>query len=131
MNFGEVEKEILKLDKTKALQKTDIPTRIIMENIDIFADFLCTSINSAIKSSSFPSSLKLADVTPVHKKEREDMKENFRSVSILTTLSKFFEKCMFAQMSTFFDNIFSNQQCRFRKWHSTQHCLLVMLETGL
>ena len=115
VNFGEVEKEILKLDKTKASQKTDIPTRIIKENIDIFADFLCTSINSAIKSSSFLSSLKLADVTPVHKKERKDMKENFRSVSILTTLSKFFEKCMFAQMSTFFDNIFSNQQCRFRK----------------
>ena len=39
VNFGEVEKEILKLDKTKASQKTDIPTRIIKENIDIFADF--------------------------------------------------------------------------------------------
>ena len=129
VNFGEVEKEILKLDKTKASQKTDIPTRIIKENIDIFADFLCTSINSAIKSSSFLSSLKLADVTPVHKKERKDMKENFRSVNILTTLSKFFEKCMFAQMSTFFDNIFSNQQRGFRKGYSTQYCLLVMLET--
>ena len=32
-------------------------------------------------------------------------------------------------MSTFFDNIFSNQQCGFRKGHSTQHCPLVMLET--
>ena len=28
VNIGEVEKEILKLDKTKASQKTDIPTRI-------------------------------------------------------------------------------------------------------
>ena len=36
---------------------------------------------------------------------------------------------MFAQMSTFFNNIFSNQQCGFRKGCSTQHCLLVMLET--
>ena len=105
MNFGKVEKEILKLDKTKASQKTDISTRII----DIFADFLCTSINSAIKSSGFPSSLKLVDVTPMHKKGRKDMKN-------------FFEKCMF-------DNIFLNQQCSFRKRYSTQHCLLVMLET--
>ena len=39
-NIGEVENEILKLGKTKASQKTDIPTtRIITENIDIFADF--------------------------------------------------------------------------------------------
>ena len=57
------------------------------------------------------------------------MKENFRPVSILPTLLKVFEKCMFVQMSTFFDNILSNQQCGFRKGYSTQHCLLVMLET--
>ena len=64
VNIGEVEKEILKLDKTKASQKADI----IKENIDIFADFLCTSINNAIKSLTFTSCLKLADVTPMHKK---------------------------------------------------------------
>ena len=31
--------KIFKSDKTKASQKTDIPTRIIKGNIDIFADF--------------------------------------------------------------------------------------------
>ena len=90
VNIGEVEKEILKLDKTKASQKTDIPTRIIKGNIDIFADFLCTNINSAIKSASFPFSLKLTDVTPSHKKGRKDMKENFWPVGILPALSKVF-----------------------------------------
>ena len=35
---------------------------------------------------------------------------------------------MFAQISTLFDNIFSNQQCGFRKRYSIQHCLLVILE---
>ena len=69
VNIGEVEKAILKLDKTEATQKPDILTRIIKENIEIFSDFLCTSINSTVKSSTFPSSLKLADVTPVDKKE--------------------------------------------------------------
>ena len=86
VNIEKVEKQILKLDKTKASRKADIPTRIIKANIDIFADILCTSINSAIKSLSFPSSLKLADVKPVHEKGKKDMKENFRSVSILPTL---------------------------------------------
>ena len=37
LNIGEVEKEILKLDKTKASQKTDIPTSIMKENTDVFA----------------------------------------------------------------------------------------------
>ena len=85
VNIGEVEKEILKLDKTKASQKTDIPTRIIKENIDIFAD-----LNSAIKSSNFSSPLKLADVTHVHKKGSKDIKEDFRPVSILLFI--FFQK---------------------------------------
>ena len=118
VNIREVEKEILKLGKTKASQKTDFPTRIIKENIDIFADFLFSNINSTI---SFTSSLKLADVKPVHKKGRKDMKENFRPVSIRPTLSKIFEKCIVAQVSTFFDSIFSNQQCGFRRGYSTQH----------
>ena len=37
VSIVEVKKEIPKLDKTKASQKTDIPTRIIKKNIDIFA----------------------------------------------------------------------------------------------
>ena len=65
----------------------------------------------------------------MHKRGRNDIEENFRPVSILPTLLKTFEKCMFVQMPAFFDNIFSNQQCGFRKRYSTQHCLLVMLET--
>ena len=81
-----------------------------------------------IKSAGFRSSLKLADVTPSHKKERKDM-EGFRPASILPTLSNIFEKCMFAKVSTFFNNIFSNQQCGYSKGYSTQYCLLVMLET--
>ena len=36
---------------------------------------------------------------------------------------------MIAQMCTFSNNIFSNSQCSFRKGYSSQHCLLVMLET--
>ena len=108
MKIRETEREILKLDKTKTSHKTDIPTRIIKENIDI---------------------LKLGDVTSLHKKGRKNMKGSFMPVSTLPSLSKNFEKCMFAQMSTFFDNIFSNQQCGFPKGYSTQHWLLVMLET--
>ena len=33
----------------KASQISNISTKIITENVDAFADFLCTSINSSIK----------------------------------------------------------------------------------
>ena len=35
---------------------------------------------------------------------------------------------MFKQISKCFENIFSKNQCGFRKGHSTQQCLLAILE---
>ena len=90
--------------------------------------YLCDSINALFKSSMFPNSFKLAYVAPIHKKGMKELKEDYRSVSILPTLSKIFERIMFVQISASFDNVFSKYQCRFRKGYSTQHCNLKMLE---
>ena len=129
VNIEDIKKDILKLDKNKASQHSDIPIKIIKENLDIFAGFLCTNINRSFKSSSFPSCLKMADVTPLHKKGKKDLKENYRPLSILPVFSKVFERSMFAQMSSFFDNFLSKQQCGFRKGNvTTQQCLLALLE---
>ena len=43
-------------------------------------------------------------------------------------MSKLYERSMFKQISEFFENIFSKIQYGFRKGHSTQQCLLAMLE---
>ena len=67
-------------------------------------------------------------MTLLHKKERKDAKQNYRPVSILPTLSKIYERSMFKQMSSFFEDIFSKHQCGFRKGFSTQQCLLTLLE---
>ena len=120
VNIEDIKKDIHKLDKNKASQHSDITIKVIKENLDIFADFLCTKINSSFKSSSFPSCLKMADVTPLHKKGEKDLKRNYRPVSIFPVFSKVFERSMFAQMSSFFDNFLSKQQCGFRKGYSTQ-----------
>ena len=47
----------------------------VKENVDTFADFLCSSINISIKSSLFPSCVKFADVTPLEKKWWKDAKK--------------------------------------------------------
>ena len=46
----------------------------------------------------------------------------------MPNLSKISERCIFKQMSQFFESTLSNQQCGFRKGLSTQQCLLVLLE---
>ena len=128
VNIEDIKKDILKLDKNKASQHSDIPIKIVKENLDIFADFLCTNTSSSFRSSPFPSCLKMADLTPLHKKGKKDLKEDYWPVGILPVFSKVFERSMFAQMSSFFGNLLSKQQCGFQKSYSTPQCLLALLE---
>ena len=77
------------LSSEKTSQNSDIPTTIVKENADIFADFV-RKINAAFKLSIFPNSLKLADITSLHKEGKKDLKENYRPVRILSNLSNVF-----------------------------------------
>ena len=70
----------------------------------------------------------MADITPIHKKDETTLKENYRPVSILPSISKIFERDMYEQIPLYFENLLSPFLCGFRKGFSTQHCLIVMLE---
>ena len=61
-------KEIKNLKVNKPTQNTDIPTKLIKENLDIFAVLIFENLNDIISQSVFPSALNLANITPVHKK---------------------------------------------------------------
>ena len=73
-------------------------------------------------------SVKLAYVTPVHKKDNRAENDNHRPVSILPNLLKVFKRCIYNQIAQFSDKILSKHQCGFRKGHSAQHSLIVLLE---
>ena len=49
-------------------------------------------------------------------------------MSILSTVSKIYERCLYDQINQYFQPLFSKLQCGFRKRHSAQHCLLVLIE---
>ena len=115
--------EINKLDGKKACQEYDIPVKLIKSNKDLFSHFIYHSCNNSLFKSNFPSNLKAADILPTHKKKDKSDIENYRPISILPTLSKIYERCMYDQMYKYFDQILSKYQIRF-----TQHCLLMMVE---
>ena len=122
-------KDIRSLKTSTACQDSDIPTKIVRENDEIFADFIHPAFNeSIIESELFPSCLKNADVTPVFKKGAKSKVDNYRPVSILPNISKLFERPLFNQMSLYFDQILSDYQCGFRKGFNPQHCLIAMIE---
>ena len=112
----------------KACQQSDIPTKIVKMNVDIFSEMLYLELYKTIEYSLYPFCMKLADITPVYKKGNREVKENFRPVSILSNLSKVFEKCLYKQISPYFDKITSKYQCGFRNNNNAQHCLLALTE---
>ena len=92
------------------------------ENYGIFATFIPENFNNTIKNSVFPVSLKQADIKPIYRKESRSEKENYRPVIILPNLSKIYERCLYTQMSKYFDPILSKYQFRFRKGYIAQKC---------
>ena len=56
------------METFKAYQYTDIPTKTIKENIDIFAEILLSSYNESIEKSNFLSSLRIANITAIFQK---------------------------------------------------------------
>ena len=99
---AEVQKD---LDAKKAKQENDIPINLIKENIELFSSVLSRMFNFYIDKISFPNSLKQADITPVHKKDEKNDKNNYRPVSILPSLSKTFEKFLYDQIYAYTDSI--------------------------
>ena len=128
VSIEEIKKEISNLDVTKCCQVNDIPTKIVKENSDIFADIIFHNLNDCFINSVFPENFKTADVIPIFKKGDRVDKDNYRPVSILSNLSKIYERCIYSQMADFFEKILSKYQCGFRKGLSAQHCLLLMIE---
>ena len=71
-----------------------------------------------------PNNLKLADITPILKKDGSTLAKNNRLVSVLLCVSKFFERIMQKQLFQFIENILLPFFCGYRKGFRTQTVLL-------
>ena len=101
---------------------------MLKSTIDVHASLLTKIINASIRNGCFPDELKAAEVTPIFKKNDDLDKENYRPVSVLPHVSKIIERVMYIQIENFMEGKLSKLLTCFRKSHSTQHCLVNMLE---
>jgi hypothetical protein len=83
-------------------------------------------INQSLASGIFPEYLKIAKVFPLHKKGPTNVIDNFRPISLLTSISKVFEKIVFTQLYAYLieNNIIHDSQYGFRKQHSAEHATM-------
>ena len=117
-----------KLNTRKASQLNDVPTKYIKKFSDVFTPVITDDYNNCVAIGIFPECFKTAEVIPTYKKDKPTEKTNYRPISILSNISKIYERLMHDNMSDYFNDVLSKFQCDFRRGFGAQNCLLYMIE---
>ena len=80
----------------------------------------------SLECGIYPTTWKLANIQPVHKKKSRQLVENYRPISLLPICGKVFEKVMFDEMYRFLDSnsLLSKNQSGYRPGDSCINQLL-------
>ena len=108
---------IIKNVPTNEASGDDIPIQTLKQT-GFTHQILTDCINDAINKGVFPDSLKIANITPAHKKDEPTEEENYRPVSVLPLLSKIFERLLYDQLSEYSEKYLNTLLCGFKKAHS-------------
>lgn len=127
-NEQEVEETIMNL-KNKSGNINSIPTFLYKKLKSSISTIVTNLFNESINSGIFPSILKHARITPLHKKGKKSLVNNYRPISTLSILSKVFEKLMRKRLLSFLDanGIIHNKQFGFKSNCSTSDAILEFL----
>ena len=74
-DLNEIHTEILNLKSNVACPSDSISSTLLKDNIEICREFLLNIVNFGITNSTFDDSMKLADITPIFKKDKIIRKE--------------------------------------------------------
>ena len=92
----------------------------------VLADHLAHFFNICFKKESFPNLLKIAQILPLHKNGVKTEPDNYRPISLLSCISKLFEKLIFISISNFAaeNSLIDKHQFGFRSNHSCTYAIL-------
>ena len=94
------------------------------------SDPISMILNQCTSSGIFPDLLKEAIIIPIFQKGDKLLEKNYRPISLLSNISKIFEKALYSRLYGFFDknNCLYNLQFGFRNSHSATHALINITE---
>ena len=131
--FPASDSEILKMiysleNKTSSID--GINNRILKISAIVLVPYLTSIFNSMTDSSVFPSCLKVATITPLWKSGEKMDRNNYRPISILSSVSKVFERLFFNRISHFIEttNQLHKNQFGLRSKRSCVHAIAEITE---
>ena len=118
------------IDRKKSFGYDKIhPLLLSLAALEIFRP-LTYILNLTLKQGVFPDSLKIAKVIPVFKQGPCSSCGNYRPISVLSALSKIFERCILNQLKFYCltENILASNQYGFRSGYNTTVCLVDLID---
>ena len=75
-------KLITNLDNKKAVQSSDIPTKLVKEFGCLFSSFIAANVNKSINEGTYVDAFNKAEIRPLYKKDGRTKKSNYRPIGV-------------------------------------------------
>ena len=118
-----------KLNENKAHGHDELAVRFLKICDNAITKPLYLIFKNCLAKGYFPSTWKMANVLPIHKKNEKNLITNYRPISLLPICGKIFEKVIFDNLHSyiFSNNLLSDKQSGYRKGDSTVKQLLSII----
>jgi len=118
---SEIKKAIKRLKLGRSAGPDGILNEMIKLSGDIVLEYLVKLFNTIFDSGIYPEEWTRAVIVPIHKKGPTDNPDNFRGISLLSTLGKVFTAVLNNRLSVWTEDngIIDESQAGFRKGRST------------
>jgi hypothetical protein len=119
-------KRLSKLNVSKANGPDKISNRLLRECATSLAHPLSRLFRISLDNGEYPASWKLSNSSPVYKKDDDSCKDNYRPISLLSCISKVFEKTLFDPLYKFCvdNNLLTERNSGFKQLDSTVNQLV-------
>ena len=117
----------------KAAGPDNISAKLLKDSVSVTLPLLTKIFNLSLSEGVFPDDWKNAQVSPIYKSGDKEECGNYRPISVLSVVSKLFEKLVYKQIYSYLDenNVLTSFQSGFRKGHSISTSLLNTTNTWL
>ena len=122
VSLESVQKYLKNLQRAEACGLDQLPPNLLKDAANEIAPSLTYIINLSLTTSTVPTDRKKTKVSPIYKSGSTTELENYRSISVLSIISKIMEREVHRQLYEFLDEtkLISKHQFRFEKKKLTE-----------
>ncbi len=120
----EIHSIIGKLKPKKSTGSDNISSWLIKKLHNVISEPLAMIINISLGEGIFPDKLKIAKIIPIYKSKEKNQFNNYRPISLLSSMSKIFEKIVYKRLYNFIEHSLYDKQFGFRAKRSTVQAIL-------